>query len=575
MSIARVNILIGQSAHDALSDTQFLTAWRTLYAKCEHATGFQAPPFVCGWYEAYRFQWQPVVIKAESSAGELTGLWLLAHDPVKRTLAHAGAHQAEYQAWLILPGKDASFLTQAWPELQRRLPFATLQFKYLSTASLADELRQIPALESHLSIKKHSRPLMKLDAAEIKASFAKKSNKSRFNRLKKLGDVEFRRITEPVELERVFDDLIDYYDFRQGAVNQVAPFREDQLKRGFYTLLFSTMRDEAHVTVTYLNGRAVAALWGTVSGKTVHLGMLIHSPHLAEYSPGKLHVMQLSEALLKEGKEILDLTPGGDPWKERFANAHDEVAEVILYRSPWQQKQTHMLNSLVQGVRQCVVQLGARPTDMRSLLTTLRQARPSAVVRQVRNWHWTRREFRVYRGERNITKGFLSDTRVRSNSLADLLSFEPDELWPTQGHFFSMALSRLERGEFAYTVSIDRHLAHCGWMMRNQAEFQVTDVHQSLCLPADSVAFYDFYTHPDFRNLDLYPVMLRHMVHDAFSGEGTRYAYIPVSANDLPSRNVIEALGFQYQGSLYWECRLGAQKTWASPALVLSEPADA
>ena len=77
--------------------------------------------------------------------------------------------------------------------------------------------------------------------------------------------------------------------------------------------LFAVAPDETHVTVTYLDGRPIAALWGTVSGNTVHLGMLSHSPVLAEHSPGKLHVMQLSDYLFTEGKDALDLTPGGDP----------------------------------------------------------------------------------------------------------------------------------------------------------------------------------------------------------------------------------------------------------------------
>ena len=40
---------------------------------------------------------------------------------------------------------------------------------------------------------------------------ARKSNK--FLKL------EFRRLTDPTELEQVLDNLIAYYDFRQGALN--------------------------------------------------------------------------------------------------------------------------------------------------------------------------------------------------------------------------------------------------------------------------------------------------------------------------------------------------------------------
>src|SRR5438552_4682632 len=61
-TVTPVEVLIGQAAHEALSDIRFLTAWRTLHGKCPYATGFQSPKFVSTWYDCYRSQWQPVVI---------------------------------------------------------------------------------------------------------------------------------------------------------------------------------------------------------------------------------------------------------------------------------------------------------------------------------------------------------------------------------------------------------------------------------------------------------------------------------------------------------------------------------
>ena len=34
---------------------------------------------------------------------------------------------------------------------------------------------------------------------------------------------------------------------------------------------------------------------------------------------------------VKDGISLLDLAPGGDDWKERFASTHDEVCTLTMY----------------------------------------------------------------------------------------------------------------------------------------------------------------------------------------------------------------------------------------------------
>lgn len=568
MRVTHVDLVYGQSAHTLLGDPRYLALWRALHDECPHATVFQAPNFVCAWYGAYRAQWQPVVIQSRDSKGDLVGLWLLAHNPVTDVVAHAGTHQAEYHVWLALPGFDVSFLSAAWIELNRRFAGATLRFKYLPAGALGDTLQTaIGTRSGGVVVRKHSRPLINLDPEEIKKSFAKKSNKSRFNRLKKLGKIEFRRLVDSAELERVFDDLIAYYDFRQSAVNHSMPFGEDPQKRAFHSELFTVMPGEMYVTATYLDERPIAAFWGAVSGKTVHLGMLIYSPFLAEHSPGKLHMMQLSEHLLKEGKNVLDLTPGGDPWKERFANAHDEVAEAIVYGSAGAQVQDVTLDRLLQWGKWCSALVGVTPANVKSALAMLRRVRPTTVIRKIRNWSRMDREFRIYRGDRALAESFRCDERVHHNSLSHLLSFEPGEPWQSRDTFLSNALARLEHGEVAYTISIDNRLAHCGWMVKNQGESHMTEVKQSMTFPQGSVALYDFYSQPGYRGQGLYRATIGHMMREAFADAEIHHAYISVLADNLPSLHVIETMGFEYQGSLFLKRRFGTERTWASPML--------
>ncbi len=514
------SLLRGPEARAVLTDANFLADWAELHRLCPHATAFQTPAFAQGWYGVYAEEWEPVIVIRRNGQGLLTGLWALAWRAGDRTLAHAGAHQAEYHAWLARPGEDAAFLDAAWAVLRRNLPFCRLSCKYLPAPHLADALTGALG-RNRVASRLHSRPLARLNAEELRASFAKKGNKSRFNRLKRLGALEFRRITQREELEATLDALIDFYDFRQGAVNHSVPFREDPSKRAFHLALFDAAGEDLIFTATLLDGRPIAGFWGLASGETAHLGMLIHSPFLAEHSPGKLHVMQLSERLLEVGRTVLDLTPGGDAWKERFANDHDEVAEAVLYASATTHHRDAVLESLGRTARTLLGWAGVSPAQARAAAALLRKASPARVLRKLRAWVGESRD------------GFLS-----------------------------AALERLEQGQSAFTIRLDGRLAHCGWMAA-QSESRMTEVEQSLTFPAGSVALYDYYTPPGFRGRGLYRAAIGHMLQTAFQREETRYAYISVLADNGPSRHVIEGLGFEYQGSFHWRRRLGRVTKWS------------
>ncbi len=572
MSTTQVDLITEKTAYKVLDNHQFIILWQTLYNECPHATAFQAPNFVRIWYETYRYQWQPVVIQAQNSDGSLVGLWMLAHNPKTGVITNVGAHQAEYHTWLALPGKDISFLSSAWAILTQQFTFEALRFKYLPATSLGGMLQiALGAKSGGVVLRKHNRPILKIDPDDIKASFAKKSNKSRFNRLKKIGKLEFHQVTDSVELEQVLDELIVYYDFRQGAANNSFPFQEDPMKRKFHSDLFSSAPNNVYVTVTYLSEQPIAAFWGTVSGQTVHLGMLIFSPLFARYSPGKLHIMQLSEHLLKDGKNILDLTPGGDPWKERFTNAHDEVAEAIVYRSKWIRIQANMLDRALQWGKWCGSKVGITPADARQILATLGKIKPHTVIQKIRNWINRDFEYRIYQSGQTLAEMCHFDKRVRCNSLSDLLSFDPGESWQTRHEFLRNALERLERGESVYTISIDGRLAHCGWAVKNQAKFDMAEVKQSMLLPSGSTIFYGFYSHPDFRDQGLHRATIEHMLDEAVTDEETKNVYISVPADNLFSRHVIETMDFEYLGSFFLGRSFGAERKWASPLLINSE----
>jgi CelD/BcsL family acetyltransferase involved in cellulose biosynthesis len=566
MSELRVELLSGAGARDALGDERFVEAWAALHSRSRHATAYQSPSFVRSWYSAYAAVYDPVIARGTLAGGGLAFLWLLAFEPRRAELVHAGVHQAEYHVWLAQPEHEAEALRAAWLQLGALLPFRALRFKYLPAAGLADVLRGIPEMAARMAVRIDRRPLMQLDAARIRASLAKKSNRSRMNRLRQLGNLDFRRLDGPAEMEQVFDDFIAFYDFRQAAGSQSAPFRDDPLKRGFHVALFGDAPHQTCFTVSLLCGRPIAAAWCATSGAQTHLGMIAHSPLLARHSPGKMHLLQLASHLLEDGKQVLDLTPGGDAWKARYATEYDVVAEVTIYRS----RLTHVVAVTSQALRESsarwAARAGVRPVTMSRALKAFRRATPAAALRKLRGWVAVEREFRLYRLDRDRALRLKRSPQVAKNSLTDLLLFEPGESWQSRDAFLSDALKRLERGETVYSMRVDGRLAIYLWTVKNQRKSYMSEVQQYVQLPRGSVVIYDAYAHPDFRRRGMAPRLARHMLRDVFEDDEVECVYASVLSDNRPSRRAIEAFG-QYVGSLHWRQRFGRISKWADSVL--------
>lgn len=553
---AELQLLRGQAALDALADPVLCAQWEVLLEANPASMAFQGPGFVRAWYAAYAGEWEPIVAWASGPAGAPGGLWFLAYQQRSGTLAHAGAQQAEYQSWLARPG-DTSFVSAAWRALCAELPVRELRVRYMPDERAVKTALADPWLAERIRCRSLPRPLMRLDADEIRKSMAKKSNKSRVNRLKRLGKLEFRQVTDAQELQRILPTLIELYDFRQGAVNDSCPFTEDGNKRRFHEALFAAGLPTCHLTVTYLNEQPIAAFWGAVSGRSLQVGMLIHSPVLAEHSPGKLHVQSLAESLLDSDIDTIDLTPGGDAWKERFANAHDEVWELTLFSSPARARRRDLAEQAAAQAKALLAGLSLQPAHLRSLLSRIRRVNPGSLARQVSRRISQDREYRIYRLPAAQAGERARDARIRESALGDLLAFEPTESWQTRQDFLSAALKRIESGTRAFTIVIDGKLAHSGWLVPRQSESTMTEVDQTLKLPEHSAALFDFYTHPDHRGRGLYGANISHMLAQVFAEPSTAYAYIAVLADNVASRKAIERAGFQYVGSFHWASRLG------------------
>jgi hypothetical protein len=538
-----------------LGDPSFQDFWDRLYEACPWKTAFQSRLFVETWYQHYRAEFEPVLLfSTDPGAPALLPLGWNGN-----AVAVAGAHQAEYHAWLAREG-DPGFLPEAVRLLRAQFEFDTIGFKYLPPGFpihiLPKEIADVQLVR---------RPLMRVNPADkLAASLKKKSNKSRLNGLRQGGELVLEHITDAGRLSEVLDEVILMYDFRQGAVNNSVPFEEDQQKKAFH-LALAKVPGLMHCSIFRSENKVFAALLGLCSGDTVHSGVFAHSPLVGKYSPGKLHLLLLGMRLQEEGFAFLDLTPGGYEWKDRFATENDTVHRATIYGSRAARKRALLKQKAIGVGKRFAASLSMTPKAARQRWRRFSEFRVRVSLKKFTSWFWMSAEVRVYRAEVAKVKREGSPSEASKDQLRDLLKAHSTKSGKTRTEFLSEALRRLEGGDHhVYTHVEQGEIVRSGWLLERREKEFLTEVQQDLLLAPHSALLFDFSGATNDSQQRDYNSMLARMTEDATRIPGTEWIYACVRGDDSGWLSAIENTGFSCQGSLYLTVRMGRSNKWTS-----------
>lgn len=323
-----VVVRTGDEALALISSPGFLTGWEAVLQDCSWSTACQHPDFIVPWYQIYRDRCSPVVVTAQDDDGTVIGLLTLALIDGGKRLVGAGMVEAEYQCWVERPGNGNRFIRHAIDAIRTAFPKATLHLKYINVGAPVDWIGSL-ASGYYYRLHEHARPLMKLNAPEIAARLGNRKIRGKIKKLNQSGALSFERVNNHDAFLASFDDVCAKYDHRQKEKNFVAPFKDDPLKGRFYKELHR--RGILHATSLNVGNRIAAFHAGLISRDWLHLGINVQSSDFDAHSPGILHLLMMSALLEKENFLMLDLTPGGDAYKESFATQHDTVYEFLLF----------------------------------------------------------------------------------------------------------------------------------------------------------------------------------------------------------------------------------------------------
>jgi CelD/BcsL family acetyltransferase involved in cellulose biosynthesis len=325
-------IHIGSAALSLMANPSFAREWADLISQVQWATSYQRHAFADAWYSAYGTSIMPLIITVRDSGNALVGLFAGAQ--TGRDLIAVGGEQSEYTCWLCRPEFEASVFDEIVSIHEAKLGSCRLSLRYLPPGFPHRDVIERSKYRGRLLTRATPRPHINLSAGTAEASLRKSSNKSKINRLKRLGDLQFQVVDDIGDFERAFDTVIEQYDTRQKTKSGVTPFASDPHKRQFHVEMMQ--RGLLHVSVLRVGDHIAAAHIGTRGSREVHLSIVSFDKEMENDSPNKILLLMLSKQLAAEGFDSFDLTPSGSSWKWRLANSGDEAQELQLFASAHQ-----------------------------------------------------------------------------------------------------------------------------------------------------------------------------------------------------------------------------------------------
>ena len=537
-----ITITRGDEARRQLSDSRFLEAWAALHRACPWAAPAQSAGFATTWYKVYRNRFSPVLVSGYDADGTLSGLLTLAVPKKGSGLIVAGDPQGEYKVWIASPDSAESFVREALVSVRRQFPHQDLRFTYLPSNTPLDCFTKDKILARCCKLRPYEQPLLLIDPLRLAESFRKKGNKRRIAQLNRLGDVRFERVLDAGRARPLLDEIGTWYDLRMGALYDVLPFQEDAQKKAFNIALLEET-DILHFTVLTVDGAVVSAHLGLHDSHCVQSGVFAHSPRHAKLSPGKLHVMMLQSELMRDGIPVFDLTPGGDAWKERFANSHDQVFQLTMYGRGWSKWTAGMTTGMRSVVKKCMKALGVSPNVV-PVLSMARQLGPRGITGRLKRAVQKRMTHATFRFDIEGNDQDEPADVVARDRLKDLLAFERAEPWQNRRDFLSTALRHVESGHHSYTRVDGGRLVHWGWLIEHPEEALSSDLVRGRRSPDGSAVIVDCYTHPEARGKGLFQASVRQMLRDARAIPGCKHVYASVPSKAHQASYSLEKLRF-------------------------------
>lgn len=463
-------------------NTEFISDWQELANKSQEFTLIQEPDLVISWYEAYKSQYDPLLVIAYSkSIKKIIGILPLAVSLKTDELSHAGDEQAEYNGWVCEKEYEEEFLINSLVLLRDKLKLNQWNWGWIPPNANTNWLFSKKLEENGISVNIGTSELPIYDLSDqeridkIKKS---KSTKSKINRLKRTGELRIERITDLAKAEQVFVDLKKISNFRNMAVYDNMPFSNNDSNKEKWHLNHLDGSDSVHFTVLWQGDEFLACNFGFCSDDTVIIGLFTYNPVQGAHSPGNVFLIELIDFIKKEGFQYLDLSPGGDPYKERFSNTHIALTKPVFCFNSRCKFKTKVITYLKNKIKE--------KYSYRDLINI--KSKIKRKFSGITNGHKKSEVFRFSPEDSN-------DDHVKFNlqRYDDLLLYKEEKGCKKHNEVIFSSLKNFERGDLLYTLVEDERLVFSAWVSLSGKKHWDKELDEFTSITANNILVYDIH----------------------------------------------------------------------------------
>ncbi len=502
----KIELLIGNDCFEAIQDQDFIQDWNALSQQSNYFILNQRYNFVSSWYLSYRKKYNPIIVVAyDEVETNMVAIMPLAMNTCSGELVYAGDGQAEYNTFISKKEYEHEFIVKALISIKHNIDISGWCWAWMPPNIDQDWLKD-KRLEQegiYIRLKQFDSPIYDLsDASRINKIKKNKSIKSKINRLNRAGRLKIERIVDLQRAESLMDKVIEQSSFRNLALYNKSPFLHDTFRKEWYLRKMAMPDNDEHFTVLWQGDNLLACNFGSCTGDTVIIGTFTYDPLQGEHSPGKVFIIKLIEYLMEKGYRYLDLTPGGDAYKEKLCNRHNALTKPHIYFN----YKKYIQMKLVAASRRTVKRsLNGKVTnrDIESLKALREKRLISVLKREMMNLYNNKGKNKdnllIYKKPKFDYCFINNITDVHVQKYSDLLLYQNTNGYLTNKEVVFDALKKFERGDVLYTLISDEKLIAFVWLARSGKKHTHSCLVDRINTIPKSIFIYDLYVEKSYK----------------------------------------------------------------------------
>lgn len=465
---------------DIIKQESFISTWELLAKESQEFTIIQEHGLVVSWYQAYQEQYDPIIVLAYDDKENIIAILPLAICIEDSGISHAGHQQAEYNGWICKKDIEEEFLIESLILLKKEFSLEKWGWGWMPPHANTDWLQSDKLKQNQIfvNVNTYSSPFYDLsDTARVDKIKKSKALKSKINRLKRSGDLRIERITDLTAAKKIFTDLKKIANFRNLAVYDNLPFEGESNPKEQWHLNHLNRSKQVHFTVLWQGDELLACNFGYCSDDTVIIGLFTYNPVQGAHSPGNVFLIQLIEFITNEGYKYLDLSPGGDPYKERFSNLHHTITKPVFSFSKVSKYKTDAFIFLKNKVKE--------KYSYRDIFTLKKKI--STLLNMDKN------DSELFKKAFTEEDLHHKETTIAHQKFDDLLLYKDNDGYKKQSDIIFSALKNFERTDSLYTIVQNNELIFFTWISISGKKHWDSKVNESVNISGKDILLYDTY----------------------------------------------------------------------------------